>query len=148
MSIASTYNGFQRSIRVQASSMCDILFVRRSTGATSRNMSYSPDLHTFQDQEINYEKALVKTHRVTPSCVGLGTWRSNATGRLSRLGAASGRAGPDRRHSPHRHTSHTTKHISTHSNPFTHASPTMSTTRPIAHCHTTCSAQGRGILWH
>jgi len=65
---------------------------------------------------------------------------------LSRLGAASAigarRTGPETFTAPAHLRSHTTKHISTHSNPFTHASPTMSTTQvsplltvtpPVAH---------------
>ena len=51
--------------------MCDILFAStKYRGNLTQHVGTLTDLHTFQYQEFNYKKALVKTHRVTPSaCV-------------------------------------------------------------------------------
>ena len=61
--------------------MCDILFAStKYRGNLTQHVGTLTDLHTFQYQEFNYKKALVKTHRVTPSAGvaalahGLGTW--------------------------------------------------------------------------
>jgi hypothetical protein len=136
--------------------MCDILFAStKYRGNLTQHVGTLTDLHTFQYQEFNYKKALVKTHRVTPSacgCVAVGHGlASSGTSGVERdwtihsRVSVPHRGAPDRTGDIHRTDTppltHDKAHL--HSLQSIHtASPTMSTTQvsplltvtpPVAH---------------
>ena len=133
--------------------MCDILFAStKYRGNLTQHVGTLTDLHTFQYQEFNYKKALVKTHRVTPSAgvaalvmvLVLGVERDSWTIHLtlaSRCRIGARRTGPETFTAPAHLRSLQSIHTCIAHNEHNSG-------QPIAHCHTTCSAQGRGKLWH